>query len=107
MPNSTPAAPCWPAAVTLTLLGEEGLVLERRRHGGPEACGQEVAEVAVAGVRVGSVQLRLDADWMLEAGHAPLEDLGSAPFVLAFEEPQFSGCVLHTLPLLDTQRHGQ
>lgn len=96
------AAPCWTEAVTLTLLGEEGFLVER-----PQVQRSQVAEVTVTGVRVREVQLRLHADRTLPANRAPLDVLSSSPsFDLAFVEPQLPRGVLHAPPLLHTHRTG-
>lgn len=72
--------------MTLTLLGEERLLVEWSHHGGTQVQRSEVAEVTVTAIHVPLVQLGLDADWMLLTGHTPLEVLCSSPFVLTLEE---------------------
>lgn len=72
--------------LTLTLFGEERLLVERLHHGGSKVQRSQVTEIAVAGTRIWKVQLRLDADWTLTANHTPLEACGPS-FILTFEEP--------------------
>lgn len=83
----------------LTLLGEEGPVVEGLHQGWVQT-GRLQATAAAAGALL--VQLRLDADWTLVARHAPL-DLPAQPSVrLTLEKSQLPGGVLHTLPLLQS-----
>lgn len=101
------AAPCWTEPSALTLFGEERFLVERSHRGRPRAQRSDVTQAAVTGIRVAVVQLRLNAEWTLTTGHAPLEVLSPSPFVFTFEEAEFTRGVLHTLPLLhtNTQTH--
>lgn len=84
---------------TLTPLGEEWFLVEWSHHRWLQG-----SEVAVTGLRVPIVQLRLGVDWTTTPSRALLLAFVSGPIILTFEESQLSCGVLNTLPLLDTHK---